>query len=120
MPKIMFRPNPVPPPFTPPAPSYDTTSTIKLFPFPFENGDAVRLELPSLNVPDYYCFKIYQFNTELGIYQSVSEDIHEQVSQPTTTYFDATNNSLANGDFEMRFYNKDIALIWTIKATRID
>ena len=35
MPKIIFRPNPVPPPFPPPGPIYPSNS-LKITPYPFE------------------------------------------------------------------------------------
>ena len=57
MPKVIFRPNPVPPPFPPPTPSYDTTSTIKLRPHHFLSGDNVDFELPYI-IPIFFEFTI--------------------------------------------------------------
>lgn len=119
MPKVIFRPNPVPPPFPPPTPSYDTTSTIKLRPHHFLSGDNVDFELPSLNVPSYDYFYISQFNPNSSRYDSLSDTIHEQVSQPVSSSFTAEGDSFANNDFELSFYSVDNVLVWTIKATRI-
>ena len=120
MPKVIFRPNPVPPPFPPPTPSYDTTSTIKVYPFPFESGSDTSFQLPSLNVPSYTFFRIFQFNPDLGIYVGVSDDISEQVSQPLSSSFTSEIDSFANNDFELRFFDEDNNIVWSIKATRID
>ncbi len=62
MPKIMFRPNPTPPPFVPPTPVYPTNS-IELSPFPFnakQNVDACihNLTLPSGYDEYYLCYYV--------------------------------------------------------------
>lgn len=120
MPKVIFRPNPVPPPFTPPTPSYDTTSTIKFDSFPFISGADVGFELPSLNVPNYTEFIICQLNPDTGFYAAMSDMIGGDVSQPLVSSFTAENDSYNNDDFEVQFLNEDFQTIWTIKATRID
>lgn len=120
MPKIMYRPNPVPPPFPPPAPSYDTTSTIKFIPFPYESSTDIYYELPGLNVPSYAYFRILQFDPNLGLYTNVSDDINDQVSQPLFSSFTTEIGSFDNNDFELLFFDKDDNIVWTIKATRID
>lgn len=113
----MFRPNPLPPPFVPPTPSYDTTTTIRLNPFPFESGRDILFELPRLNVPDYSYFKIFQFDPDSSVYEHVSDDILGTVSQGVSGNFSAERDSFDNNDFEIRFYLDSFSPIWTIKAT---
>ena len=120
MPKVIFRPNPVPPPFPPPTPSYDTTSTIKVDPFPFVEGNDVSIQLPSLNVPNYAVFTVNQLNPDTGSYDQMSDILSEDFSQPVTANFTAEGDSYNNNDFELIFFNTDDEVIWTVKATRID
>jgi hypothetical protein len=58
MPKIMFRPNPTPPPFVPPQPTYDGTMYIKINPFNFEMGIAVTINIQQGNFPPFSFFEI--------------------------------------------------------------
>lgn len=58
MPKIMFRPNPTPPPFVPPEPSYDTEVHFIVRPFPYENGDPVNLTFEMFNLPNHHTWYI--------------------------------------------------------------
>lgn len=47
MPKIIYRPNPTPPPFPPPGPVYPTNS-LKITPYPFGSGDECKFEIFNL------------------------------------------------------------------------
>ena len=51
MPKIIFRPNPTPPPFPPPGPVYPANS-LKITPYPFESGDECYFEIFNLQQID--------------------------------------------------------------------
>lgn len=53
MPKIIFRPNPTPPPFVPPTPVYPANS-IKLSPFPFNAEQNVDACIYNLTLPSGY------------------------------------------------------------------
>lgn len=61
MPKIMFRPNPVPPPFVPPTPSYDTEVHFIVDPFPYENGETVDTTFEMFNLPNHHTWSIGDF-----------------------------------------------------------
>ena len=61
MPKIMYRPNPVPPPFVPPVPSYDSKVHFNVEPFPYENGDYVDLTFEMFNLPNHRTWNIGEF-----------------------------------------------------------
>ena len=53
MPKIMFRPNPVPPPFPPPEPVYPKNS-LKITPYPFEENISCNFNIINLQeINDY-------------------------------------------------------------------
>ena len=120
MPKVIFRPAPTPPPFPPPTPSYDTNSTIKISPFPFETGDDVEFQLPSLKVPNYLYFIISQLDPDSNVYWSISDNINEDVSQPVSSSFMVNIDSYASNDFQIDFFDQEHNIIWNIKATRID
>lgn len=51
MPKIIFRPNPTPPPFPPPGPVYPANS-LKITPYPFESGEKCHFEIFNLQQID--------------------------------------------------------------------
>ena len=53
MPKIMYRPNPVPPPFVPPEPSYDNEIIVKIDPFPAKFGDNCEICLENGKFPNF-------------------------------------------------------------------
>lgn len=61
MPKIMYRPNPTPPPFVPPVPSYDTEVHFIINPYPYENGDTVYLVFEMFNLPNHYTWTIGEY-----------------------------------------------------------
>lgn len=47
MPKIIFRPNPTPPPFVPPTPE-PTENLVHINPYPFNEGDSLQVTLSNL------------------------------------------------------------------------
>lgn len=47
MPKIIFRPNPTPPPFVPPTPE-PTENLVHINPYPFSYGDTLQVSLSNL------------------------------------------------------------------------
>lgn len=51
MPKIIFRPNPTPPPFPPPGPVYPANS-LKITPYPFVMGQECQLKIFNLQEID--------------------------------------------------------------------
>lgn len=51
MPKIIFRPNPTPPPFPPPGPVYPANS-LKITPYPFNEGEECRFDIFNLQEID--------------------------------------------------------------------
>lgn len=58
MPKIMFRPNPTPPPFVPPGPSYDKEVHFIVRPYPYEYGDSVDVTFEMFNLPNHHTWYI--------------------------------------------------------------
>ena len=63
MPKVMFRPNPTPPPFVPPTPP-EPTNIVVLSKYPFEAYESVFVYFKNMEVPtaDVYSFDVYNNN----------------------------------------------------------
>ena len=68
MPKVMFRPNPTPPPFVPPTPP-EPTNIVVLSKYPFEKGEPVLVYFKNVEVPpaEANTFDIYS-NSEQSWY----------------------------------------------------
>ena len=67
MPKIVFRPNPTPPPFVPPTPSYATQLDIQCNPLPFDNDSGVALVISEANLPPFDLFTLLKHNENTGM-----------------------------------------------------
>ena len=86
MPKIIFRPNPGPPPFVPPTPTYDTIVYAKSNPFPIHADDEFTIVFSQANVPAFEEVKIWagyeplQQSDELAIIIMSNEDFGEEMS----------------------------------------
>lgn len=58
MPKIIFRPNPTPPPFVPPTPGYDTQIHATFDPLNFNPDTPPFVTFSSANLPSYVSWNI--------------------------------------------------------------
>lgn len=55
MPKIIFRPNPTPPPFVPPTP-VPTENLVSISPYPFGDYDQITVVFSNIIIPTGYSF----------------------------------------------------------------
>lgn len=95
MPKIMFRPNPTPPPFVPPTPP-EPTNVIVFSKYPFEAQEPVFVYFENVEVPQAgsYAFDIYD-NVQQGwstideFYTSLPDE-----SNPYEAYFELDSSDI--------------------------
>ena len=89
MPKIMFRPNPVPPPFVPPTPTYDTTVYAQSNPFPTQGGSFATLKISPANVPAfdnveiYGCYEPLQHADVIASFSMTNDDFDKEIQADT-------------------------------------
>ena len=112
MPKIMYRPNPVPPPFVPPVPSYDTKVHFIVDPYPYENGDSVDSTFEMFNLPNHYTWEI---GMEPG--SPLIEPSRESQLIPNQPIPCVTENVIES-DWELHLflYDEELQLIYECQA----
>lgn len=72
MPRIIFRPNPVPPPFVPPTPSYDTHYYAQAETQNFDPENPLFLKFSPCAYPEFEFAIIYAGSDEVGVYNESS------------------------------------------------
>ena len=69
MPKIMYRPNPTPPPFVPPTPSYDSQINAISANDIYNESLSLELKFEPAQVPAFYYVEIYRNNKLIAMEQ---------------------------------------------------
>lgn len=98
MPKIIFRPNPTPPPFVPPTPSYDTQiNAVSKYPY-YNDSESLELKFSPAQVPPFDVVKIFRDNSEIA--QGITNNL------PTTAFFNFETTTDGETPFtgEIKFY----------------
>lgn len=116
MPKVIFRPNPTPPPFVPPVPSYDTRVDFYMRPLQYEAEQYVEVKIPSGNYPAssvvLLCQKnngsedfisILEFDNEPSNYNTIL-DFFSEYGVDSTTQFILKFQISANQTYEIPAY----------------
>jgi hypothetical protein len=85
MPKVIFRPNPTPPPFVPPTPSYDTQIHATFDPLDFNPDNPPYVTFESANLPSYVGWRIEDEDKNPIIVPEDSFQIVPGVSYATST-----------------------------------
>lgn len=92
MPKIMYRPNPVPPPFVPPTPDYPENS-ISFSPTTFNIGQSVVATIHKVvSTPETTKIRLYLHNNTMGsqVFEEISVEPNyiDNVEVPFVSEFD--------------------------------
>jgi hypothetical protein len=111
MPKIIYRPEPTPPPFVPPTPSYDTViNAVSQYQY-YDENQLLDLKFAAAQVPVFNRVEIFQNNVAIG--QAMTESL------PTNDFlqFETTGSGSAPFSGEIKFYKssegEDEILVWT-------
>lgn len=86
MPKIIFRPNPVPPPFVPPTPPVPVQVYVKVQPLEYEKREEVRCEIMSAVLPVYDSWQFKYGVTEDEPTQNLTEIVNSPIVFDTQFY----------------------------------
>ena len=99
MPKIIFRPNPTPPPFVPPTPSYDTQINAVSQNSFYNETVMLSLKFSPAQVPPFNLAMIFRDNSE------IAEQLTENL--PTNAFLEFETLSEGEPPFtgEIKFYN---------------
>lgn len=95
MPKIMYRPNPVPPPFVPPTPP-EYTNVVVITKYPFEANELVDVYFKNVEIPLglTYVFQIHLKEQQLWLAVNDYEQSLPNESNPNKMTFDADSSEI--------------------------
>jgi hypothetical protein len=77
MPKIIFRPNPTPPPFVPPTPGYATQLDFYVKPIPYESYETIEILIPNVAMPEYDLFVLQQKTIDETSFEQIFDSSSE-------------------------------------------
>lgn len=86
MPKIMFRPNPTPPPFVPPGPVYDTVFSAFTPDSYYDPEEPLSIKFSPAQCPDFNYFKLQVNQTVIA--RGGSDDFYDNAFNAIETYQD--------------------------------
>ena len=98
MPKIMYRPNPTPPPFVPPVPPVPTGPYMTISPFPFDSNTPVTSKIFNVEVPAESSSMLLQVFDGADMIFEADEMIVQPhigvITIPAVSILQSTNNML--------------------------
>lgn len=118
MPKIIFRPNPTPPPFVPPTPPV-IVNGVQITPYPFEESQIISCRLVNVTPPaDFDSCEFCQLYDNSGQYITIADasDDEGHLMESFTAYPELSSSETFG--FVLLFY-KDFAEVQRIILTLV-
>ena len=110
MPKIMYRPNPTPPPFVPPVPPVPTEPYVTISPYPFGSDEPINCRIFNVVAPAEATYMIFDISDSDNTIVNMRVDIES----PIVGEFDIQAVTLASSSNDMighiAFYSDDTEL----------
>lgn len=104
MPKIMYRPNPTPPPFVPPVPPVPTDPYVTMSPFPFDNMTQVVCSIHNVKVdPSANNARLYVYNDKQAVIDAIGSINPTQIGAITLSALSKGNSdNVSRGEILIR------------------
>lgn len=113
MPKIMYRPNPVPPPFVPPTPPAPVPS-VSINPYPFEADEEIIATFENVIVPESAnLVEFFGFNVQKGEENAIAQ-VPVTAGSPLSRIEGACETQSSLNDYYMLRFIDDSSSQWII------